>query len=224
MLYAQTSSLSKVTAILVGASISSAVSLTKVGKSRACSTVLASFNTASDIHGYFFQLTMQIRDNNQQLNGRGGEWIRQQRCRCVRKKLCLCEDGGVDFDPPKGHFLLHIDPPKGHLLVFQKKATSARDVFLAGSRDSEEFLPLRLHDVGIRGRFQYGICLRFLLPPTFAGTAPRSVPSLTTKKKTKPLADSHCHKKNSSPRKYGSNKTKRSSLNGGESTTHTASN
>jgi hypothetical protein len=38
-----------------------------------------------------------------------------------RKKFCLCEDGGVDFDPPKGH-LLHIDPPKGHLLIFQKKA------------------------------------------------------------------------------------------------------
>ena len=38
---------------------------------------------------------------------------------------------------------------------FHKKATSARDVLSAGSRDSEEFLPLRLNNVGIRGRFQY---------------------------------------------------------------------
>ncbi len=75
MLYAQTSSLSKVTAILVGASILSTVSLTKNGKSRACNTVVASFKTASDLHGYFCQVTMQIRDNNQQLNGSGGEWI-----------------------------------------------------------------------------------------------------------------------------------------------------
>ena len=128
MLYAQTSSLSKVTAILVGASISSAVSLTKIGKSRACSTVIASFFTASDIHGYFCQVTMQIRDNNRQLNGSGGEWIQQRRWRCVWKKLCLCEDGGADFDPPKGH-LLNIDPPKGHLLVSQKKNKRKRMFF-----------------------------------------------------------------------------------------------
>jgi hypothetical protein len=55
MLYAQTSSLSKVTAILVGASISSAVFLTKIGKSRACSMLLASFKTTSDMNGNFFQ-------------------------------------------------------------------------------------------------------------------------------------------------------------------------
>ena len=129
MLYAQTSSLSKVTALLVGAWISSAVSLTKIGKSRACSTVIASFKVASDRHGYFCQVTMQIRDNNRQLNGRGGEGIRRRRWRCVRKKLCLCEDGGVDIDPPKGH-LLHIDPPKGHLLIFQKKCKVFVDVQL----------------------------------------------------------------------------------------------
>ena len=146
MLYAQTSSLNKVTAILVGASISSAVSLTKIGKSRACSTVIASFKVASDRHGYFCQVTMQIRDNNRQLNGSGGEWIRRRRWRCVRKMLCLCEDGGADFDPPKGH-----------LLVSEKKSKRKRSFFVAGSRDSEDFLPLKFNHVGIRGRFH--ICL-----------------------------------------------------------------
>jgi hypothetical protein len=81
--------------------------------------------------------------------------------------------------------------------------------FLAGSCDSEEFLPLRLNDVGIRGRFHY------------LSTTKKKHP----KQKITPLADSHCHKKNSSPRKHGSNKkTKHSSLNGGESTTRSASN
>ena len=174
MLYAQTSSLSKVTAIMVGASISSAVSLTKIGKSRACSTVIASFKVASERHGYFCQVTMQIRDNNRQLNGSGGEWIRRRRWRCVRKMLCLCEDGGADFDPPKGH-LLTLTRQKDIYSFSKKKAKRARDVLSAGSRESEEILPFRLNDVGIRGRFQYGIFWRFLFPPTFAGTAPCDV-------------------------------------------------
>ena len=57
----------------------------------------------------------------------------------------------------------------------KKKAKRARDVLSAGSRESEEILPFRLNDVGIRGRFQYGIFWRFLFPPTFAGTAPCDV-------------------------------------------------
>ena len=96
-----------------------------------------------------------------------------------------------------------------------------RCFFLAGSRDSEEFLPLRLNDIGIRGRFHY------------LSTTKKKHP----KQKITPLADSHCHKKNShlkitpladrknsSPRKHGSNQTKRSSLNGGESSTRASSN
>jgi hypothetical protein len=47
--------------------------LTIIGKSRACSTVLASFKATSDKHGYMFELPMQMRDKKQQLNGSGGE-------------------------------------------------------------------------------------------------------------------------------------------------------
>jgi hypothetical protein len=44
------------------------------------------------------------------------------------------------------------------------------------------------------------------------------------KPKITPIAYSHCHKKNTSPRKHGSNQTKRSSLNGRESTTRASIN
>jgi hypothetical protein len=113
----------------------------------------------------------------------------------------------------------------------KKKAKRARDVLSAGSRESEEILPFRLNDVGIRGRFQYGIFWRFLFPPTFAGTAPSlamcallDTKKIDPKPKITPIAYSHCHKKNTSPRKHGSNQTKRSSLNGRESTTRASIN
>jgi hypothetical protein len=41
--------------------------------------------------------------------------------------------------------------------VSEKKSKRKRSFFVAGSRDSEDFLPLKFNHVGIRGRFH--ICL-----------------------------------------------------------------
>jgi hypothetical protein len=82
MLYAQTFTLSKVTAILAGASISSTMFLTKIGKTGGSSTAIASFEATLDKHGYFFDLTMQIRAKKRHWSGSGGE--------------SRCGDGGDD--------------------------------------------------------------------------------------------------------------------------------
>ena len=77
MCYAQSSTLSNATAILVYASISPTVFLTKIGKTRACSMIHASFKTTLDIHGYSSELKMVIIDRKKQKNGTRGEWSPQ---------------------------------------------------------------------------------------------------------------------------------------------------
>jgi hypothetical protein len=80
----------------VGTLILSAVFLTKIGKPRACSMILASFKTTLDVHYYSTELKMEIRDRKQWQNCSRGEWF--------------YKGGGVDINPSKGHQIPFLMP------------------------------------------------------------------------------------------------------------------